>query len=1166
MIGTVSSQPDRTLRGRVVDALLDKPLVGVKIHISGWSNGEWGLSSYDSYTTTNEGGSYSINLYGGHYWVSAVVDNLETPGLDYVPGFLQLDITELGSGMREIAADFRLLPGASISIIGLPEFVETDGVPEQFYYSFSILDQPYRNIFSESISTYEPNTCVFLGLEPNTIVVPSDIPIALYGVGGDGLYYVDDNDSYYFIFPQGSETIIDISKAVMNRNIASVRDGLTSTWLQVERLSLNSIDVESEKKDLNTASDFLNLARLLLGEGSYSQCFVNLRAAYILNNNVQTRVANISSDATFSPIPLSFLLVLSSFGLASIFIEKNATRIGTGFITSLFFLGFYYYVSPGWRLADPLLLMSSCIFAASIAIAFAFLLPHIRKDVVTPSGIALLSSLTSTFSLATRNMKRRRLRSLLMLVSIVTFVFAFMAFTSFEFQMVVASSRPPQPYPREPPNGIMIVSPSEGSYLPMSIVDTLRDDPLVSSVAPKTESSPTYMDAQIIGENGYNITIRGVMGISSEEAKMNHLDEAIIGGHAMLEGEHSIMISARAADQLHASPGDKVRFVWNTAPGTTSGIFLTENFMIAGIFDDQMFEQIVDLDGLPIRSFTIVGRNKSYLTADRIAIFSWKELIDLNLGRLTRINVQTWDRSDIKPLALQLAIKWRWFVYTSVDSDIRLYYYRRDPGLSGGTAILMLFVLVGLNILACTLNGVYERRGEITSLALIGLNPTQISFMFLAETGLMAFIGSMVGYLLGLGCPRALLSIGGPGFLTEKISWAWGVEVILMAVLVSVSASMIPALKASTIATPELPLKWKLDHLPSNKDIWILQIPQLVSQMELERFFGFIDGRFKEMKDSISERMDKIDLVDEYNNERHVRKLIFRHVFSEPGSRAFRTENELVTTRPIGSSTYSVDLSIKIDMLYNYEPLKAVRKTAIAVRKLMLQWTTSSSLERWGRSDELIRVENLSVSSEGKLIIKGVHVQINRGEIFGLSGEGRRTLLLAIAGLCKPASGSAKLAGIDTYSGRDDVKGTMDILLQNIKLYEDHSLRWNLILLARLDGIVDIEKTVDSVLERCNLMQYADDKITNLSEATKRKAMIAKTLIKKPLLLILEDPFVGLVESEVENVVALLKDINYNEGITIICSGRSVYELNFSNRIGVLKEGLMDVLDGRQAI
>lgn len=79
--------------------------------------------------------------------------------------------------------------------------------------------------------------------------------------------------------------------------------------------------------------------------------------------------------------------------------------------------------------------------------------------------------------------------------------------------------------------------------------------------------------------------------------------------------------------------------------------------------------------------------------------------------------------------------------------------------------------------------------------------------------------------------------------------------------------------------------------------------------------------------------------------------------------------------------------------------------------------------------------------------------------------------------------------------------------------------------------------------------------------------MIAKTLIKKPSLLILEDPLVGLGESEVENVVALLKDINCHEGITIICSGRSIDELGFCNRIGVLKEGSMEViLNGRHDI
>jgi ABC-type Na+ transport system ATPase subunit NatA/ABC-type antimicrobial peptide transport system permease subunit len=1100
-------------------------------------------------------------------------DNPDTPGMDYVPAYIFLRdmIQELSPEQGDIIADFQLLPGATVRLTGSPEFVETGGVPEMSF-SFYSLDQRFADLGSRTLTSYDANVRQYLGLGPSDMIVISDTPIVLYGSNGGGLSFTDDNDSYYFEFPQGSVTTVDISEAAMMRNVVSVRDGLSVTWQRAEKLSLNGIDVKPEMNDLSTAFDFLNSARLALGEGSYSQCFVNLRAAYIINDDVRARVENIFTDATISPIPLSFLLVLSGFGLASVLIERNAVRMGVGALTGLLFLGFYYYVSPGWRLTtewNPSLLLVSCILAASMAIGLAVLFPRIGKDVVTPTGVALASSLTSTFSIATRNLKRRRLRSALLLISIMTLVFGFTAFTSYQMKTAVASGRPSQPYPGpQAPTGLMVVAPpgSAGSGLAVSMVDSLRADPLVDSVAPKTESSPTYMDAQLITEGGDNLTIRGVLGISSEEAKMSHLDAAIIRGHLMLEDEHAIMISAKAADQLHASPGDKVKLTWNTSPGTMSGMWLTENYMIAGVLDDNIFEQISDLDGQPIRPYIMINHEKAYLSTDSVAILSWKQLLDLNIGSLTRINVQPKNASDAAPLAIKLVGKWRLFVYASADNEVRLFYYRKDPSLAGGAEVPMLLVLVGMNVLACTLNAVYERRKEIATLSLVGLNPSQISYIFLAEAGLVAFIGGVLGYLIGVGGPRALLSIGGPGFLTEKTSWTWSVAVIMMAVAVSVSASIVPALKAATIATPKLPLRWKLEYLPAAKDIWSLHIPQLVSPAELGRFFSFIEGRFEEMQllRTIPEKMEKIGRADEPGPEKDVKRFIFAHSFAQEGSRAFRTENELVATRSGGSSTYALDLSIRIAMLYNYEPMEVVRKSASAFRKIMLQWAAAPSSERWGQEEELIKVEDITVASGERAVLRGISINVMRGEIFGLVGEGRGALMLAIAGILRPTEGSVLLRGMDTFSRRDDVKRTMGISLRGTGPYEELTVMRNLDFVAKLEGVRDGEKAIDEVLERCGLKQYAGASVSDLGQGDRRKLAIAQALINRPSLLLLEDPFAGLKEGEAKGVEALLMDLNRKWGITIVCCGESVDELAFCDRVGGLKGGMLGMIVDRR--
>jgi len=343
---------------------------------------------------------------------------------------------------------------------------------------------------------------------------------------------------------------------------------------------------------------------------------------------------------------------------------------------------------------------------------------------------------------------------------------------------------------------------------------------------------------------------------------------------------------------------------------------------------------------------------------------------------------------------------------------------------------------------------------------LVGLNPSQISYIFLAEAGLVAFVGGAIGYLLGLGGPRLLLSLGGPGFLTEKVSWAWSVAVILMAVAVAVLASVLPALKASTIATPKVPLKWKLDYLQTAQDVWELHVSQHVSQLELDRFFRFIEGRFEELQllRSIPEKMEKISMVEKIDNGKEVRRLIFAHSFAIEGSRSFKTENELVATRPRGSLTYTLDLVIRIAMIYNFEPMQVVKRTAEAIRKLILQWVATPSTERWGQTNELIKVENLSVTSEGKEGLRGINLDIMKGEFLGLAGEGRRALLLAIAGLCKPSRGTVQLHGMDTYNRRDEVRKEVGVVLQGSKPYEELTARGNLRFLARLEGKRDIEK------------------------------------------------------------------------------------------------------------
>jgi len=932
-VSAARSQQEINVTGVVADALTGRPLGGSMIIVSGWTAND---GSYDQYFETkviaNEAGFYTTSLQRGYYYLTVMADDLTTPGLDYIPKLLHLDATMFYP--KGIDADFILFPGASVKVTGLADFVELGKAPDDLY--FGMIDAyngtPYFRVEDRRIYAA-------LDLKPGITVVPADVPMLLCGNSPWVRFTIDDNGSY-FSFRQGDLETIDISEAVMKRNLELVRDTLNSTRLKAKEFGLSGIDMKLEMDDLDTAFGYLGLATLSLREGNYSQCFMNLRAAYIIAQDVSVTLADTLSDITFSPIPFSFLMVLSAFGLASVFVGKESLRVGSGLVISLLFLGLSYFIAPGWRLADPMQYFTSSAACTSAAVGLILLLPRTKKDVVTPSGIALMSSLVSTFSLATRNLKRRRLRTSLILASIFTLVFGFTVFTSFRFKAMVVYGNAAYPV-ANPPAGLMVV-PTQGlatsACIPMSMVEALRENLLVSSVAPKAETSPFNLEDQLISEGGYAITIRGAIGVSSEEVKMSHLDAAVVKGHFMAEEEgRAMLISAKAAEKLRVEPGDKVEFEG-------------KQFMIAGIMDDQILEWIVDLDGQPIRPYYIEKHYKFYIGAESMVVLNWRELVNLGLGTLTRINVQTNGAEDIAVLATELARKWRYHIYATIGEEVKLFYYNKGPMLEGSSNIPVVLVLVGLNVLACTLSAAYERRKEVVTLSLVGLNPSQISYMFLAEAVLVAFIGGVTGYLLSVGMPRLLLGFGGPGFLTEKTSWMWSVAVILIVLAVAVSASVLPARRASMMASPYIPRKWKLDYVPADKDIrrFFVHIPQVVSKLELGRFITFIDDKFTEMQllTAIPEKMELKKMVDESDEERDVIKLLFTYRFAREGERAFETDNELVMSRMKDSSPYSIDLVIRIGTIYNYNPLDVVWKTASAIRQLMLRWTTAPS--RWG--------------------------------------------------------------------------------------------------------------------------------------------------------------------------------------------------------------------------
>lgn len=119
-------------------------------------------------------------------------------------------------------------------------------------------------------------------------------------------------------------------------------------------------------------------------------------------------------------------------------------------------------------------------------------------------------------------------------------------------------------------------------------------------------------------------------------------------------------------------------------------------------------------------------------------------------------------------------------------------------------ALMVPFAILVGEFATVMLGNVHERRGDILTLAAVGLNPSRLASLFLVEALIVGFLGGGMGYALGLSI-SIIVSLP----LTKiELSTGWMVTVLLTSIAAALTASIQPSIKASMVATPSLERRW----------------------------------------------------------------------------------------------------------------------------------------------------------------------------------------------------------------------------------------------------------------------------------------------------------------------------------------------------------------------
>ena len=638
------------------------------------------------------------------YNVSVYADDPSTPGVDYLPVWLQFaDLLEPGTVVT-------LRPGASLLLEGDVQFVFSNSIPEDHLYA--VLDpdtsEPETQLGVPILyGPHERGQGYFLDLEPRHLVVPAreafllEVNSSIPDVMGMKVYSFEVDAYSDRTLGKGGVATLDVRPYSIGFNLEYVSTLLDEVNASIDYMGEKGFYMAKERGTTEAAEGAYSDARALLAAGRYVESFGFSKMSYIDLAQVRDRIVNMQADATSSVYIIVVFLALTSTTIAFLLTNRDATKVlgSTGIYVC--FLSVLYVAYPGSALVPLTGFLRAGLLSISGSLFLAILLPRWMKGASRRGMVPLRNILVPIFSMAKRSIRRRRLRFILTLVSITMLVMSFVTLTSFsETQDLLVRRISAAP---APVNGVMLrtagYSFETPEFLPEGGVglEWLLRQPEVVQASQKAENLPSIRPVTTL--NGARIY--GVVGFDSA------LEDEVLGiasvlSEGALPSEGGIVISEHLREDLDVEVGDIL---------SLGGLQLA----LEGVFDDDALWAFRDLDG----SSYLPGKEENmnppeerpmYHTirceTDEIVLLDLATAMSLPLVRVSRIDVSVGEGVDLGVLAERLALERGYWAWSSSEVGVHVAYmgtYLEGKGLP----LIVPWAIVVLNVVVTMLNSMF---------------------------------------------------------------------------------------------------------------------------------------------------------------------------------------------------------------------------------------------------------------------------------------------------------------------------------------------------------------------------------------------------------------------------------------------------------------------------
>lgn len=208
----------------------------------------------------------------------------------------------------------------------------------------------------------------------------------------------------------------------------------------------------------------------------------------------------------------------------------------------------------------------------------------------------------------------------------------------------------------------------------------------------------------------------------------------------------------------------------------------------------------------------------------------------------------------------------------------------------------------------------------------------------------------------------------------------------------------------------------------------------------------------------------------------------------------------------------------------------------------------------------MIEVQNLTHRYGDRVALSGVNFDVHEGEIFGLlgpNGGGKSTLFRILSTMMVPTEGRAMVAGYDVARDPAEVRRRVGVVFQTQSLDKALTVAENLRSQGHLHGLsgAPLRKRMEEAMEWLGLKERRKDLVETLSGGLKRRVEIAKALLHRPKVLLMDEASTGLDPAARRDLSRHVAELREREGVTILLTTHILEEADRCDRLVLLHQG-----------